>query len=174
MRVIAFEIIEKKVDELLVCLDKDILNLQESLAMLNQLRALLVKRDDASLSKMLVSIREKIGSYTDHKSKRQSILRELAKALNCNVENVKLTMLEKILPEEKKSQLSKRKIKLKSLVVELKKEHLSTALLLSECNRFNRLLLKSVFGLGSEKTVYYNSDGTTKRQNDAAFMNVWS
>jgi len=61
---------------------------------------------------------------------------------------------------------------LKALTGELKKEHLRTALLLSECARFNSLLLRSIFDLGQTGAVYYNSNGATKRQMDTAFMNL--
>jgi len=45
-------------------------------------------------------------------------------------------------------------------------------LLLSECARFNNLLLKSIFDLGKTGAVYYNSNGATKQQTDMAFVNL--
>lgn len=164
--------IEDKVDELLTCLDKDIQHIQESLSLLNRLRSLVIKRDDVALNKLLEIIQAESNSYRRHESNRQSIRNELANALGCNTEQMTLSMLEVRLPKEKKAQVIQKKAKLMSLITELKKEYLSTALLLSECARFNNLLLKSIFEIGSTGTVYYNSNGTAKRQTDTAFVNL--
>jgi len=164
--------IEDKVDELLSCLNKDSQHIQESLSQLNELRSLLIKHDDAALGKLLEIIQAESYSYKSHESKRQTIRKELANALGYNTEQMTLSALEASLPKEKKAQVTKMKAKLMLLVKELKKEYLSTALLLSECARFNNLLLKSIFDLGKTGTVYYNSNGVTKRQTDMAFVNL--
>ena len=164
--------IEDKVDELLACLDIDSQHIQESLSELNRLRSLVIKRDDAALGKLLEIIQAKSDSYRSHELKRQTIRKELANALGCNTEQITLSSLEASLPKEKKAQVTKKKAKLTLLIKELKKEYISTALLLSECARFNNLLLKSIFDLGKTGTVYYNSNGATKRQIDMAFVNM--
>ena len=83
-----------------------------------------------------------------------------------------LSKLEANLPEEKKAQVATKKTKLQALINELKKEHISAALLLSECARFNHLLLKSILGLGGPETVTYNSNGAASRHNDRPFVNL--
>ena len=171
MKATAIEI-EDKVDELLAALDKDSRHIQENLLKLNELRSLVVKRDDAALSRLLESIQADSDSYRSHELKRQSIQKDLADALGCNLEQMTLSALEASLPEEKKAQVTRMKAKLKSLITELRKEYLSTTLLLSECTRFNNLLLKSIFDLGKSDVVYYNSNGATNRQNDTAFVNL--
>jgi len=164
--------IEDKVDELLVFLDRDIQHIQESLLKLNELRRLVIKRDDAALGKLLESIQAEADSYRRHELNRQSIRKELANALGCNLKQMTLSTLEASLPKGKKAQVTQRKAKLRSLIKELKKEHLSTALLLSECARFNKLLLKSIFDVGKTEVVYYDSNGATRRQTDTAFVNL--
>lgn len=164
--------IEDKVDELLACLDIDSQHIQESLSQLNRLRSLIIKRDDAALGKLLEIIQAESDSYRSHELKRQTIRKELANALGCNIEQMTLSSLEASLPKEKKAQVTKKKAKLMLLIKELKKEYISTALLLSECARFNNLLLKSIFDLGKTGAVYYNSNGATKRQIDMAFVNM--
>lgn len=161
-----------KVDELLVVLDEDIRNTQQSLSRLNELRSLVVKRDDASLAKLLENIRNESDSYAANELKRHSIRKELAVALNCNLEQVTLSRLEALLPAEKRVQVAKSKVQLRSLTKELKKEYLSTALLLAECARFNNLLLRSIFDLGKTGTITYGCDGHTKRQDEMAFVNL--
>ncbi|MBW7990129.1 MAG: flagellar protein FlgN [Planctomycetes bacterium] len=164
--------IENKVDKLLTCLDKDSQHIQEILSQLNKLRSYVIKRDDSGLSKLLKIIQADMSSYRNHESKRQAIRKELANALGCNTEQMTLSALEARLPKGKKDQIIKKKAKLMSLIKELKKEHLSTILLLSECAKFNNLLLKSIFDLGKTGAVYYNSNGTTKQQTDMAFVNL--
>lgn len=171
MRSTATEI-ENKVDKLLTCLDKDSQHIQESLSQLNKLRSYVIKRDDSGLSKLLKVIQAEISSYRNHESKRQTIRKELANALGCNTEQMTLSALEACLPKGKKDQITKKKAQLMSLIKELKKEHLSTILLLSECAKFNNLLLKSIFDLGRTGAVYYNSNGATKQQTDMAFVNL--
>lgn len=164
--------IEDKVDELLACLDKDSRHIQESLLQLNKLRSLVIKRDDAGLDTLLKIIQTESDSYRNHESKRQTIRKELANAFGCNIKQMTLSALEASLPKGKKAQVTKKKAKLMSLIEELKKEYLSTTLLLSECTRFNNLLLKSIFNLGKTGTVYYNSNGATKQQTDMTFVNL--
>ncbi len=164
--------IEDKVDKLLTCLDTDSQHIQESLSQLNKLRSYVIKRDDSGLSQLLKIIQAETSSHRNHESQRQTIRKELAKALGCNIEQVTLSALEVRLPKVKKDQIIKKKAKLMSLIKELKKEHLSTILLLSECARFNNLLLKSIFDLGRTGAVYYNSNGATKQQTDMAFVNL--
>jgi hypothetical protein len=164
--------IEDKVDKLLTCLDKDSQHIQESLSQLNKLRSYVIKRDDSGLSQLLKIIQAETSSYRNHESQRQIIRKELANALGCKTEQVTLSALEARLPKGEKDQVIKKKAKLMSLIKELKKEHLSTILLLSECARFNNLLLKSIFDLGKTGAVYYNSNGATKQQTDMAFVNL--
>lgn len=164
--------IEEKVDELLVCLDKDTQHIEQNLSQLNELRSLVIKRDDAALGNLLESIQAGADSYRNHELNRQSIRKELASAFGCNPEQMTLSALEAALPEAKRAQITQMKAKLRALIEECKKEHLSTALLLSECARFNNLLLKSIFDIGKTETVYYNANGATRRQTDMAFVNL--
>jgi len=164
--------IEDKVDQLLVCLDKDVRHMQESLLKLNEMRRFLIKRDEAALCKLLESIQADADSYREHELKRKSILKELADRLGCSFEQVTLSALQAIFPEEKKDRFAEVKTNLKSSSAELKKEYLNTALLLSECARFNNMLLKGIFDLGKSDSVHYNSNGVTRRQIETAFVNL--
>lgn len=164
--------IEDKIDELLAVLDKDIEHVQGSLSELNELRSLVIKRDDTTLGKLLGSIRAEADSYAANESKRQSIRRELAGAFGCNVEEMTLSRLETILPEGKKVQVADRKAKLRTLIQQLKKEHSSTAMLLSECARFNHLLLRTIFDLGKTGAATYSSNGAAKQQMATNLVNL--
>ena len=163
---------ENKVDKLLAVLDEDIRYIHDSLLQLNELRSSVVKRDDAALDRLLSTIRAKAGSYVVNESKRQSLRKDLADALGCNVEQMTLTMLESRLPIEKKAQVANKKAELRALISELKKEHLATAMLLSECARFNSMLLRNIFDLGKTGTVTYRANGATTRQTAKTLVNL--
>lgn len=164
--------IEDKVDQLLVYLDRDARHIQESLQQLNEMRRLVIKRDEAALGKLLENIQGASDCYRDHELNRKSIRKELADRLGCNVEQITLSALESCLPEAKKDRVTQMKAKLRSLTAELKKEYLSTALLLSECARFNNMLLKGIFDLGKTESIHYKSNGETRRHIDTAFVNL--
>jgi hypothetical protein len=164
--------IEDKIEELLICLDKDVQHMQENLQKLNEIRTLVIKRDDTALGELLESIQAASDCYRNHELNRKSIRKELAESLGCSIEQMTLSALEESLPEAKKDRVTRMKAMLRSLSEELKKEYLSTALLLSECARFNNLLLNSIFDLGKTGSVYYNSNGAAKRQTDMAFVNL--
>jgi len=163
---------DERINELLAVLDKDIEHIQDSLLRLDRLRSLLIKPNNESLERLLENIRADSDDYTTNETRRQSIRRELAKILGCNVEQMTLTKLEAWLEDQQKDQITRKKEKLKLLTEELKREHLSTAMLLSECARFNSVLLRTIFDFGKTGTVYYDSSGSAKRQSNAAFVNL--
>ena len=98
--------------------------------------------------------------------------KELANMLGCKLEQITLSELASRVPQGARERVSAMQAKLRPLAEELKKEHMSTFILLSECARFNSLLLRSVFDLGQTGTVYYNSNGATKRHVDMPLMNL--
>ena len=171
MRTIESEI-EAKVDELLVCLEADVKQIQENLSYLNEMRGFVIKRDDEALGKLLENIKAKANRYDGNELKRQSKRRELANLLGRKIEKVTLSELALLLPHDSRERVIEMQTKLRALTDELKKEHMSTSMLLSECARFNNLLLRTVFDLGQSGSVYYNSNGAAKRHMDAALMNM--
>ncbi len=164
--------IEDKINELLSILDTDIENTEKNLSRLNELRSLVIKRDEVNLGKLLESIRFESRGDADQDLRRGSVRRELAQALGCSIGEVTLSRLSNIVSQDKSAQIIQRRTRLLSLTEELKREHLSTAMLLSECARFNSLLLKNIFDISKSGTVTYDSTGGTKRQTETAFMNL--
>lgn len=164
--------IEDRIDELLAILDTDIEHVQDSLTRLNELRSSVIKRDEVALCRLLENIRAETDSYAANESKRQAVRKDLAKALGCKIEQVTLSELEHRSPEERQAQLTERKVKLRTLIKQLKKEHLSTAMLLAESARFNRMLLRAIFDLGKVSPVTYSPDGQAKQQTDMALVNL--
>ncbi len=163
---------EDKVEKLLACLDEDARRIQESLSQLNQLRTLVIKRDDEALGKLLESIQAQSDQHSRQQQDRQSVRIDLANAFGCSLEQMTLSALQEKLPDGKKEQVNQMKAKLKSLVAELRKEYAATVLLLSECSRLNNLLLKNILNLGGTGDVYYNANGVVRRQSKTAFVNL--
>ncbi len=164
--------VEEKVEKLLACLDEDARRIEESLSQLNQLRTLVIKRDDEALGRLLESIQAQSDQHSRQQQDRQSVRTELANAFGCSLEQMTLSALQKKLPEAERERVNQMRAKLKGLVAELRKEYAGTMLLLSECSRLNNLLLKSIFKLGGTGDVYYNANGVVRRQSKTAFVNL--
>lgn len=81
-----------------------------------------------------------------------------------------LSRLQTELSGEKKTQVAERKIELQALIGKLKKEHAGTMMLLSDCARFNSMLLKSIFQLGATGEITYSPQGSVQRQVNTAFV----
>ena len=165
-------VIQDKVDELLTVLDKDTEQLKQSLSRLNELRTAVIKRNDSLLGKLLESVQQESQVYKSQASKRRLLIKELSAALDCNFAELTLSKLESILSGGKKGLVAERKEELRSLTRELKTEHLATTRLLSECIRFNRSLLKSIFNNDITGVVTYDSGGSSRLSSDKAFVNL--
>jgi len=139
---------------------------------LDELRGLVIKHDDVALQKLLETIQSQASFYKDNELKRQSLREKLAILLDCNSGKMTLSRLEVELSGEKKAQVAEMKAKLQALVKELKQEQLSTTMFLSDCSRFNSLLLENVFELGSAKQITYSPSGFAERNTNTGFVNI--
>lgn len=164
--------IENCVDRLFAVLDKDIEHIEENLSRLNELRSLVVRQDQDSLGRLLDRIQTEAKSQQHNDLKRYSIRKQLAFFLSCSAEEVTLTRVEATLSPSQKGGLVARKNELKKLTGTLKKEFLATQVLLSDCQRFNRTLLKSIFESGQSQNITYKATGKSERQTDTVFMNL--
>lgn len=164
--------IEDKVDELLTVLDNDVRNMQQSLSRLNELRSLVIKRDDVALGKLLESIQPDLDSSKANESKRCLIRKDLANAFGCEIEQMTLSNLNGRLSGQRKTHIAAKKTRLQELAKELRKEHLSTMLLLNDCTRLNSALLKSVFNVGGTASITYNAGGAAKKQTETTFVDL--
>ncbi|TFG49258.1 MAG: hypothetical protein E4H40_03295 [Candidatus Brocadiia bacterium] len=162
----------EKIQSLIAVLDKDAENLKKNLIRLDELRTLLIKRDERSLGNLLAAIRAETTSNGTNEAKRLKIRQELADAFKCKVEQLTLSKLENLLPVELKTEIAGRKVQLQELTARLKKEYLNTAMLLTEWSRINSALLKVIFDSDNRDSVVYKAKGTARRQNNSAFVNM--
>ncbi len=158
--------IENKIDEMLECLDVDIEHLETNLLRLNDLRALVIKRDDAQLMRLLNDIQMESDSYREHEFKRQMIRKRLANLLGCGIEKVTLSNLASMLDEEKRNFVNVKKARIKALVESFKSEYASTIILVSDCSKFNKMLIKSIFEPSKTGSVYYKPNGKVREHRD--------
>jgi len=164
--------IEDKVDRLFDVLDVDSEHLQHCLSRLGKLRCLVIKRDETALSKLLEDIRIGTESYADNESKRRALRRELADYFGLEAGRLTLSALENFLPDEKKAELTERKLNLRSLVERLANEYAATAALISDCAGINSALLRGILDNGRDGLVCYDANGTASRVNETAFVNM--
>jgi hypothetical protein len=165
---------EKIIEQLLVYLEYDAQYLQNCLSYLDDLKKLVIKRDEASLRRLLEVIQAGMADHKKQESIRQQILDELAGCLDFDNRHVTLTVLEQsgLLSLDKQTRITAQKAKLKTLVIKLKAEYEHTARFLTECSRFNSIVLKSIFALGKTGGISYNAAGAAKRHNEPAFVNM--
>ncbi len=164
-------ILDNKLMELLDVLDKDIENIKINLSRLDRLRGFVIKRDDKSLNRLLGTIREQSQDALHHERRRNRITKELALFLGLPVKEITLTHLASVFEDFSELLLSKKQQAL-SLTHRLKQEYTKTAILLTDCARFNNRLISAIFGLEKHDAGCYNSNGSSQQQNGTAFVNM--
>lgn len=164
--------IEDKVNEFLKVLAMDAQQLQATLTWLNEMRGLVIKHDDLALQKLLETVQAQASRSKNNELKRQRLRGELAIFFDCDSNKMTLTRLELELSGEQKAQVAQVKLKLQELVKELKDEHLKTTMLLSDCSRFNSLLLENVLEFSSSREITYSPNGFAERHSNAGFVNL--
>ena len=159
------------IDPLISVLEKDIEHIDSTVEMLDQLRGMVIKRDDKSLNLLLEKARIKARKYATIENRREMIRKELARIWGCETKEMTLTKLVKILPPERSERVRQTRNKLESLLARFKAEHLSTYMLLSECSRLNGEILSALLG-GRREESTYNRQGSMNRQNEQSFVNM--
>jgi hypothetical protein len=163
---------ETKIAALLEVLDADIRHVETALVRLDALRALLIKRDDGGLECLLEDIQRQGEARLANEQKRQALRGELAAQLGCRGEDLTLSRLRGKLSGPSRAAVAERQTRLKTLVEQLKREYTLTTLLIADCARFNRSLMRAFFGLTGRGNVTYSSSGTTQPPSGTALMNL--
>jgi transposase len=164
--------IDKTIDDLLEVLDTDSRLIQQSLLRLDEMRSLVIRRDEQGLSRLLDTIQAEAAEYQRNESRRTTLRRKIADAFAGDPKQVTLSWLQSVLPPTKSSLLAERKTTLKALTDSLKTEYAKAAMLLADCARFNRLLLTSIIEFGRTHACTYNPDGSAKTQSSAGLVNL--
>jgi len=164
--------IESTVEVLLTVLDEDIRYVEVSLSQLDALRSLLIKRDDAALEQLLGQLQGHAQMRVANDRRRQSLIGELAVMLGCEANELTLSKLHAALGDVQAQAVASRQQQLKSLVTDLKREHRLTTMLISDCARFNRSLMRVFFGSRGAETTTYGATGQASCQSNVGLMNL--
>jgi len=162
----------RKTDELLEVLAEDVRHLEATLSTLDTLRGLLIKRDDAGLQELLARIAREGDARAAMDRKREVLRAELAGALGCEADRLTLSALQTLVPDDSRKKLIEKQRRLKTLASDLRREYRLTARLVSDCARFNRSLMRIVFGLDGKDTLTYSARGTVKQGENPALMSL--
>ncbi len=162
---------DKLLEQLFSIIDNDIKHLRQNLHHLDELRVLVVKRDDQNLANLLEVIRNDVKTSDSNKKTRTLIIKQLSQALGCENEHITLNQLAQNLPPDSRTQLLEKKQQLKNLIARLKAEHVATVDLLTDCERFNRLLLNAVFKRSNGRLTY-NHTGASENNNNNKFVDM--
>jgi len=157
-------LLREKAEALVALLDRDVDFLRANLARLDALRGMVVKRQDQELSRLLDTIRLESESYAQHESRRQLLRQEIADLMACDVRELTLSSLARVLDPPLNHIVTQRKGTLRELTGRLRAEHLSTRWLLKDCARFNTVLFNTLFHPGQENALTYTVKGTTQQQ----------
>ena len=164
--------INSRVENLLNVLERDIRHIEYASSKLNDLRGFVIKRDEKALSLLMEDIRAEAKDYQVNEQNRGLIRKELAELFGCKQQELTLSFLRNRISGTAKAAIAEYQDKLKTLVSKLRIEYASTVKLLSDCARINSALLRIVFDRSRTGAVCYDSAGLTKRDSDAAFMNM--
>jgi hypothetical protein len=162
--------IEELIEELLALLDADAVRLETTLGHLNNLRAGVIKRDEAAMEQLLETVKADQDGRDAIENKRNALRHIAAAAFGCSAEEVNLSRIMEQLPPLPRQKVAHRQQILTRLVEKLKTEYMATAILLNECSRFNRMLLDSIVGSRCKGVATYNASGQMKRLNGSSFV----
>ena len=160
------------IDELLEVLADEVIHIKLILRRLNELRAGVVRRDEETLKGLFGEIEEDSANYAVVEAKRESLRQQLADSIGCDMSQMTLTKLcESIEDRDRREAMRDKQSELKILIVDLRREHKQTQMLLIECSRLNKMLLRGIFGNGKE-TVTYNSNGNKQWELEKGAINL--
>lgn len=163
--------LNRLIGELIDILDADASRIVLSLERLDGLRAGVIKRDEEALKILLEEIANDEAGQMRLETRRKAICVELAAVLGCSESQVNLSRLCACLPEEISVILADKQRQLKELVERMQVEHMRTSLLLRECSRLNKSLLRQLLGSG-RSAVTYNARGNTSWQAEKGMVSL--
>lgn len=167
----AREKIEVLIDELMDILDADSGQIESTLEHLDRLRSAVIKRDEESLKSLLDQVGRESDRYRIIEMKRQQIRKYIADLAGCDVETMNLSKICSLVDGQKAVAIAERQRNLHEMVEKLNVEHTCTTLLLRECSRLNKALLKGIVG-GGDEVVTYTARGDEKWELGNTMVNM--
>ena len=158
-------------DDLIVFLDDQIADIEQTLYRLDRLRAAVIRRDEGSLEELMEEVRDEgqRKKRTDFRMRQLQI--KLSSVLRCVPDEVNMTRLCEQLTGQDRRIIQEKQSTLHQLTRTLSNEHQGTELLLRECARFTRLLLSSMVGANNQ-TRTYTAQGQEQWNVRCGLMNI--
>ena len=158
-------------DELIVFLDNQITNIEQTLYRLDRLRAAVIRRDDGSLEELMEEVRDEglRKKQTDLQMRQLQV--KLSSVLGCPPGEVNMTRLCEQLTGQDRQIVQEKQATLQRLTHDLGNERQGTELLLRECARFTRSLLSSMVGVKNQ-TRTYTAQGQEQWNVHCGLMNI--
>ncbi len=147
--------------ELNEVLDQEQRRIERTLTELNDLRSAVIRRDEAGLQELLIRIGAGQSDFIPLDHRRQQLRGRLADWIGCGPDRLNLTRLIRRLPPEQGEPLRQRQQQVYKQVRQLKMEHHLTGLLLADCARLNRTLLRAMLGGAGDS---YDAQGRSSWQ----------
>ncbi len=164
--------LEQKAQALLQVLDNDMAYIERNLKTLDQLRQLVIKRDEQGLRTLLETIRHQNIGYHQNEQRREQLRAELAQLAQCLPSDMTLSHLETYLGQSTRQQIQTKKKQLRLLTRQLHADYKNTAVLLNDCARLNRALLKAMFKAQPGQGMTYRFNGALKRNASVNMLNL--
>ena len=158
-------------DDLIVFLDDQIADIEQTLHRLDRLRAAVVRRDEGSLEELMVEVRDEGLRKKQTDFRMQQLQIKLSSVLRCSPEEVNMTRLCEQLTGQDRQIVQEKQATLQQLTRNLSNERQGTELLLRECARFTRLLLSSMVGVKNQ-TRTYTAQGQEQWNVHCGLMNI--
>ena len=141
-------------DELGVFLDARQAEQLETLARLGELRAAVIRRDEATLTQILEQVQQNADRRRQRDAEQQSIAQRLLEAFDGLRAPVTLTRLSACVKEDMRVTLRQKQTALLEAAQRLENELNATEMLLRECARCNRELLAAILGRNQQAQTY--------------------
>lgn len=141
--------------ELMELLQVELEHIDQCIADLDTLRALLIKHNLEGLNDMLQKIRARADRHSIIELNRERITTRLADLVGCDKNKLTIRHLAGLLPPVIGKDLLALRSRLKLSAEKLSREYRATTVLLSDCQRFNQALLSRIFDNQVDLTTNY-------------------
>lgn len=142
------------IDELGVFLDARQAELLETLARLGELRAAVIRRDEATLTQLLEQVQQDADRRCQMEAEQRSIEQRLLEAFDGLRAPVTLTRVCELVSEDRRAALGEKQAAMLETARRLENELDATEMLLRECARCNRELLAAILGRNQQSVTY--------------------
>lgn len=158
-------------NELNLFMDEQTLQVTETLNRIDMLRAAVIRRDKGALEELSEQVKLQAVQKKQDDMKQQKIQQKLADFCQCSVQEANVSRLCEHLTGQERQAIQLKQSKLQGLILKLNNECRAAELMLRECVRFNRLLLRSLVG-NQNQTQTYTAQGKEQWSMHWGLMNT--